>query len=253
MQQLIEMVGICAEVNNAKRKVVAKRIKNGNAPLYFLGYMDLSKQYSTVGVNGFYECIQFLGYDILTKEGQNIALEIMDTSNAENKRYEALFDTPHNCEQVPGENMSIKMADKDKFLGYQDSIDIYSNQFIPLVSSADLLDRIHLQGVFDGHFSGGSILHINVEEPIEDIEILMTLIESAAKQGVVYHAINFVLNECENGHMTVGINEKICSICGKPIVNQYTRVVGFLTNTKNWHQVRREQDFPNRKFYKGLN
>ena len=25
-----------------------------------------------------------------------------------------------------------------------------------------------------------------------------------------------------------------------------------LTNVKNWHQVRREQDFPNRQFYKNI-
>ena len=47
-------------------------------------------------------------------------------------------------------------------------------------------------------------------------------------------------------------NDDICPICGKEIKNKYTRVVGFLTNVKNWHKVRREQDFPNRQFYNGV-
>ena len=78
----------------------------------------------------------------------------------------------------------------------------------------------------------------------------MDLIRTSAKMGVVYHAINYVLSECENGHMTVS-NDDVCTVCGKDIVNKYTRVVGFLTNVKNWHKVRREQDFPNRQFYEG--
>jgi ribonucleoside-triphosphate reductase len=52
--------------------------------------------------------------------------------------------------------------------------------------------------------------------------------------------------------MTVG-KKDICPICGKPIEDNYTRVVGFLTNTKNWNKTRREVDYPNRKWYGGIN
>ena len=77
---------------------------------------------------------------------------------------------------------------------------------------------------------------------------MMDLIESSVKQGVIYQAINYVINVCANGHVTAGSGDK-CSVCGGKIKDKLTRVVGFLTNTKNWHRVRREKDFPNRKFY----
>ena len=48
--------------------------------------------------------------------------------------------------------------------------------------------------------------------------------------------------------MSVGKKE-ICLICGKPIINNYTRVVGFLTNVKNWIETRRNIDYPNRQWY----
>ena len=114
-----------------------------------------------------------------------------------------------------------------------------------------MLDRIYLQGVFDSHFSGGAILHINCDMPVSDYKDISKLIETCAKHHVVYFAINYVLSECEDGHMTV-TNGDTCTICGKPIVNKFTRVVGFLTNVKNWHKVRREKDFPNRQFYHGV-
>ena len=48
--------------------------------------------------------------------------------------------------------------------------------------------------------------------------------------------------------MSVG-KKDLCEVCGKEIVNNYTRVVGFLTNVKNWHKTRREEDYPNRQWY----
>lgn len=252
IEELKRMVEVCARVNNAKRKIVEKRIKNGNEPLYSLEFMDITKQYSTVGVNGFNECIELLGENILESEGQKLALEILDAINEMNAKFQKKYGAPHNCEQVPGENMSIKMAEKDKLLGYQSDYDIYSNQFIPLITNADMLDRIKLQGLFDNRFSGGSICHLNVDSPIERTEDIMDLIRVTARKGVVYFAINYVLSECKNGHLTV-TNGKCCQICGDEIINKYTRVVGFLTNVKNWHKTRRDQDFPNRQFYGGVN
>lgn len=113
-----------------------------------------------------------------------------------------------------------------------------------------MLDRIKLQGLFDQHFSGGSILHINVDTKIEDPDLIVDLLTSSVKCGVIYQAINYVLSECANGHLAVSQSD-VCSICGAPIVNKYTRIVGFLSNIKNWHPARRELDFPNRQFYKG--
>jgi ribonucleoside-triphosphate reductase len=128
---------------------------------------------------------------------------------------------------------------------------MYSNQFIPLTTNADMLDRIKLQGIFDKKFTGGAICHINVETEIEDEQKIVDLIKYCAKQGVVYWAINYNLQECENSHLTVGRNQS-CTICGKPIINNYTRVVGFLTNVKNWNPTRRTIDYPNRVFYKDV-
>jgi ribonucleoside-triphosphate reductase len=248
LEYLVEM---CAKVNNAKRKIVKKRIDNGNHPLYTLGFIDLNTQYSTCGVNGFNEAISFLGEDILTQEGVDLGLRIIDKINKTNDKMQKRYKTPHNCEQIPGEGVSAKFAHKDKLMNFQNELDLYSNQFIPLTTNADLLDRIKLQGVFDKHFSGGSILHCNVENKIENVQDMIDLMLTCSNMNVVYFAINYELNKCENGHMTVGKIDT-CSICGAKVTDKYLRVVGFITNIKNWTKVRREKDHPNRKFYKGI-
>lgn len=251
-QELTRLTNLCAKINHAKRKLVQKRIDNGNHPLYTLGFIDINTQYSTVGINGFNECVEIFDKNILEKDGIEFGLEIIKTINIENDKCAKQLKNAHNCEQIPAESVSIKLANKDKLLKYQDKYDIYSNQFIPLTTSANVLDRIKLQGVFDEHFSGGAIAHINVDTPIEDLNQIENLIKTCAKMGVVYFAINYIIAECKEGHISV-TNGTTCTICGSEIVNKFTRVVGFLTNIRNWHQVRREKDFPNRQWYGGKN
>lgn len=248
-EELGKYVEMCARVNNAKRKIVQKRINNGNHPLYTLGFIDINTQYSTCGINGFNEAIYFLGEDIKTEGGTNLGIDIINYINSINDKMQKRFKAPHNCEQIPGENVSIKLAKKDQMLKYQNEFNIYSNQFIPLIVNADLLDRIRLQGVFDKYFSGGSILHVSCDSKIENVESMKSIINACAEQGVIYFAINYLLRRCVKGHMTVGASN-VCSVCGEEIGDFYTRVVGFLTNIKNWHKVRREEDAPNRQMYR---
>jgi len=252
INRLKNKVKMCAEINAIKRHVIKKRIKNNNLPLYTLGFMDLKKQYSTCGLNGINEAVEIMGMDILSKEGQDFVEKILKVVNAVNKEQEKRFGYPHNCEQTPSENSAIKLAQADRILGYNDKYEFYSNQFIPLTVQTDLLNRILLQGRFDHLMTGGAIMHINVAEQIKDPQDIVDLISSSAKQGVIYQAINYVINVCENGHVSVGRDSETCSICGKKITDKLTRVVGFLTNVRNWHIKRREHDFPDRKFYKGV-
>ena len=247
-EELSNLVVLVARINNAKRRIVQKRIDNGNHPLYDLGYIDINTQYSTCGINGFNEAISFLGEDIKTEKGIQLGLDIINIINVTNDKMQKRFKTPHNCEQIPAENVSIKLAKKDQLLKYQNEYEIYSNQFIPLIVNADLLDRIKLQGIFDKYFSGGSILHISCDEKLESVEEMKLLLQACANKGVIYFAVNYMLRRCENGHMTVG-SDHICPICGKEIEDFFTRVVGFLTNIKNWHKIRREEDAPNRQMY----
>lgn len=236
-----------AKINNAKRKIVQRRIDLGAAPLYTHGYMDITKQYSTFGVTGLYEAVSILGKDILNEDGQDLVMRTLEQINLWVDEAQELYQAPHNCEQVPAESSSVKLAKKDKVLGYDCGVSFYSNQFIPLIAKANMLDRIRLQGKFDGLFSGGAICHVNVGERIEDTKNIEDLIFYAAKSGVVYWAVNYLLRICNDNHTWVGSDR--CPICGKEWSEEITRVVGFFTNVKNWNKVRREEDRPNRQFY----
>lgn len=248
LHRIKDLVLDCQLVNQAKRNIIKRTIKAGSQPLYSLGYMELKRQYSTFGVIGLYEALEILGYDIMTKEGQDYVLEILNVINTTNKELQDKYKAPQNCEQIPGENVSVKLAKKDRALGYNDKYTLYSNQFIPLIKRVNMFDRIAIQALFDKYFSGGAICHLNVNQEITDVNTMQNLIHASVKEGVVYFAVNFVLQECENKHMFVG-NIDACPHCGGKIIGTFTRVVGFLTKVDNWIPERREVDFPNRQFY----
>ena len=252
IDKLKELTETSIKINHAKKDILQKRIDMKALPLYDYGFMNMQKQYATTGLNGINEAIEILGQDILEEGGQSICMDILKTVNKINDKADTKYKYAHNTEQTPSENSSIKLAQKDKLMKLQDSYELYSNQFIPLITQADMLDRIKLQGLFDNQFSGGAISHINIENRIDDTDLLVDLINATVKKGVVYHAINYNLQKCEDGHMSVGKSE-ICPVCGKPITDNYSRIVGFLVNMKNAHKVRRTHDIPNRQFYKGIN
>jgi ribonucleoside-triphosphate reductase len=248
---LTDLVETGIKINNTKRFLLKKRISSKSLPLYELGFMSLDTQYSTIGVTGLNEACEFMGLNILNQDGQDFIIKLLDTINTLNDKAAKKYNSPHNLEQTPSENSAIKMAAKDKLLGYQDKFELYSNQFIPLTTRADILDRIKLQGMFDSKMSGGAICHLNIETKIEDYTLIENLIKVSAKAGVVYTAINYNIQRCINEHLTVGKNEN-CSICNGEITDNFSRVVGFLVNTKNFHKTRREIDYPNRVWYGDL-
>lgn len=246
---LRQSTGTASRINHAKRTFIKDRIERGSLPLYTLGFMDLSRQYSTCGFTGLHEALSILGFDMLTEEGLQAAEDTLTVINETNAKLSKTLGTPHNMEQVPAESSAVKLAKKDALLGLNpEGIPLYSNQFLPLwEEGADLLDRIRVQGRLDGHCTGGAICHLNVATAITDQAVMEALIHHAAASGAVYFAVNYQINRCAQGHMTVG-RDDACPVCGAPVIDTFTRVVGFLTNTKHWNKTRREHDWPERTF-----
>lgn len=223
----------------AHRQTLQSEIDNGLLPLYNLGFMDLKTQFSTVGIIGFYEAMSILGYDISEESNIPIAQDIIKFMNDINDESSDRDGFLYNLEQIPGESAAIKLAQKDNLVyGTEMDYEMYSNQFIPLIKKVPLATRIKAQGAFDHSMSGGSILHINLAEKVQSLDMLLTLMDYAVENNVVYFAPNYNIQKCENGHVTVGKSE-VCPECGAKVVENYTRVVGFYTPVSTWKKERR--------------
>ncbi len=237
-------------VLKAHRRLIKDRIDGGFLPLYAFGWMDLSKQYGTVGLLGSYEYLTNLGKDITIEEDRKVLLDKLSHIEEKILQWQAEDDTPYNIESIPGESMAVRLAEIDTILEHNpDEHTLYSNQYLPLTAEASLHDRLVIQGEFDSLTSGGAILHINVddEKPIGERQY-RRLIKVAKDHNVKYFGVNYAYSECSAGHMVVGKHDT-CTVCEANIVEQYCRVVGFITPVSAWNKVRRIEEFPERVFY----
>jgi len=232
------------------RQLLKFNIESGTLPLYNTGWINLKRQYSTVGFVGLHE--YFINKDMNPLEEKTILEGISLLKKIEEKlvSWQEKEGDIWNCEQIPGESQCVKLARLDTLLGYNpQNLPLYSNQYLPLWEDASIYDRFKLQGKFDSHTTGGAILHINVQDnkPLSPVQF-KALLEQARTSGTVYFAINLAFSECEDHHYSIG-QQETCPVCQKPIVNQYTRVVGYLSKVSAWNKTRRTYDYPKRHFY----
>lgn len=249
--ELDKNIEYAQEVNRCKMNFIKRDIKNGNLPMYDLRFVELDKQYATLGINGLYECCQELGYDYRLEKNRDFVKSLLQHINILNDKLGEEMNHIVNIEQIPAENVAVKLANIDKKLGLNSKYDIYANQFIPLdiTTEGGILDRISIQGELDEYFSGGSILHINLDQECKDEDLFLDLGKYAIENGVRYFGINYATNHCNNcGGTFVGKLEE-CPHCQSKNFETWCRTVGYMVPVENYNKVRR-QEFERRVFYK---
>ena len=244
-EELFNLTLLAQEVNYAKRCMLKNSIAKGHLPLYSNGYMDLSKQFSTTGFIGLYECCEEFGHDITTPDGLKIATETLSVLEKANDTVSEKYRIPCNLEGIPGENTCHKLALKDKILGYNEKYDLYSNQFIPLNKRCNLLDRINLSSIMDQYCSGGSIMAITVDSKI-NADSMRDIASAIIEQGVKYFSFNYEINQCKDCHSIFVGRVKTCPECNSENIDKFERVVGFCVKKTSWSKVRQEE---NRQVY----
>jgi ribonucleoside-triphosphate reductase len=234
------------DILDVHRLIIQDNIVNNKLPLYTHKFMDLNRQFSTIGFIGINEACELMGYDILDEKGSQFAKSILDKINQLNKARTKEDGFIRNIEQIPGESAAIHLAKKDKLLFSNHSYTMYANQYIPLWKNVDVQQRIKAQGMFDSQCGGGAICHLNVNDSLTKDQMKILII-GAAKQGVIYFAVNICQGRCSNcGKLFIGRFEK--SPCHNADMIQFLRVVGFLTPVSNWIPERREE-YKIRQFY----
>jgi len=249
MKLLEHRIDLSQDILDIHRETIQKHIDNGRLPLYKYHYMELNKQFSTIGFIGLHEALEIMGVSIKDEEGKRRAMEILQLMNKMNDSRTKKDGNIRNVEQIPGESAAPNFAKKDAILfneikGYK----LYSNQYIPLVENVDMIDRINAQGLFDSAdtCSGGSILHINLDSKVSTNQ-MADIIRYAASQGVIYFAVNYGISVCSNcGKTFIGKFDK--SPCHNADTEKWLRIVGFMTPVSSWGTERR-QEFDKRQFY----
>ncbi|GAB1358988.1 hypothetical protein MASR1M31_07670 [Porphyromonadaceae bacterium] len=236
---LEEVVDLVHKVQIAYNDNLKYMQQKGMLPLFDAGYINMARQYLTIGVNGLVEAAEFMGIEINDNpQYEAFVQEILGLIERYNKKYktkEILF----NCEMIPAENVGVKHAKWDKESGYVTKRACYNSYFyIVEDESLNIVDKFRMHGRrYIQHLTGGSALHLNLEEHLSK-EQYRHLLRVATQEGCNYFTFNIpntVCNDC--GHIDKR-NMKVCPSCGSENLDYLTRIIGYMKRVSNFSQPR---------------
>lgn len=252
---LIEVLDRVYKYHNAYNQLLWDMYEARLMPAYDAGFINLDKQYLTIGLNGLNQAAEFLGLKCThNKEYGEFCHIIFGTVKEQN----ALHKTPHtmfNTEQVPAESLAVKNYNWDKEDGYwvPDDTNLYASYiFKPNDKNISVLDKIAMHGrdYIGDYLDGGAAAHINLEEHLSTKQY-DRLLRHAAENGCQYLTFNIPISQCDDcGHIVNAPVDK-CPKCGSEKITTITRIIGYLTAVKNWSDGRRKE-FKTRVFNKSI-
>ena len=234
----------------AFNEIIKDFLKAEMLDVYRAGFIDMKRQYLTVGVNGMTEAAEFLGLTISPnddyKEFVNMLLETINICNRRDKTKEAMF----NTEFVPAENLAGKNYNWDKKDGYYVSPRhvLYSSYFYnPEDNGLSMIDKFKLHGEeYVRYLDGGSALHMNIQEHLTKDQYRQ-LLNVAAHYGTNYFTFNCRNTVCNNcGYISKDTLTK-CPKCGSNNLDYLTRVIGYLKRISSFAEIRQQEAY--QRFY----
>ena len=222
--------------------------ERGLLPLFDAGYINIKRQYLTIGVNGIVEAAESLGITIGDNdEYANFVERILSLIEHYNKKYRSK-DLLFNCEMIPAENVGVKHARWDREDGYCVPRDCYNSYFYVVENkNIDPIEKFRLHGRrYIDHLTGGSALHCNLEEHLSQAQY-RHLLRVAAQEGCNYFTFNIPNTLCNHcGHIDKRYLSK-CPHCESQDVDYLTRIIGYLKRVSNFSIDRQRE--AERRYY----
>ena len=247
---LSEVIDLCHKVQLAYNENLKDMQAHGMLPLFDAGYINIARQYLTIGINGLVEAAEFMGLKITPNDDYlHFVQGILSLVEKYNKKYRTK-DVMFNCEMIPAENVGVKHAKWDREDGYFVPRDCYNSYFYVVEDdSLNIIDKFKLHGApYIEHLTGGSALHMNLEEHLSKAQYAQ-LLRVAAKEGCNYFTFNIpntICNDC--GHIDKRYLKE-CPHCHSKNVDYMTRIIGYLKRVSNFSQARQEEAA--RRYYAG--
>ena len=242
IEYLDDIVDLMHKVQLAYNENLKEMLAKGMLPLFDAGYVNLKRQYLTIGVNGMVEAAESLGITISDNaEYERFVGDVLGVVERLNRQYRSK-DVMFNCEMIPAENVGVKHARWDREDGYYVPRDCYNSYFYVVEDTqTDIIEKFRLHGRrYIEHLTGGSALHMNLDEHLSQPQYRQ-LLRVAAKEGCNYFTFNVpntLCNEC--GHITKHHLQE-CPRCHSHNVDYLTRIIGYLKRVSNFSLDRQKE------------
>lgn len=215
---------------------------NGLLPVYDAGFINMNKQYLTIGINGLNQAAEFIGLKCNKNKDYEEFCNLIFTTIKEQNQLHKTKELMFNTEFTPCESAAIKLYNRDKKDKYwvPDDTNLYASYiFKPNDKEISILDKIYLHGrTFCGdNLDGGSAAHLNLDAHLS-VEQYRKLLKYAADVGCKYFTFNVPNCECKDCGFIAKQPFDRCPKCNSTNISLWDRVIGYLTEIKNWSKGR---------------
>lgn len=219
-----------------------------------------TNHFSTIGLVGMNEaCVNFLGKNITSTEGNAFAEKVMDFMLDKLDEYIAETGHNYNLEATPAESTSYRLAKSDAHLfpdihtasgtASDKETPYYTNStHLPVNFTDDIFEYLDLQDNLQTKYTGGTVVHVFVGEKITDIEAVKSLIRNiCTNYELPYFSLTPTFSICpEHGYIPGEHFE--CEKCNN-LCEVYSRIVGYLRPVSQWNEGK-QAEYSARKSFK---
>jgi ribonucleoside-triphosphate reductase (formate) len=230
VDELLELGKASLEI---KRKVIQRHMDNGLFP-YTKRYLGtLRNHFSTLGVNGINEMIRnFTGdvHDITTERGASLAVRLLDHIRARMLEFQDQTGNMYNLEATPAEGTTYRFAKEDR-KRYPDILQAgtpdmpyYTNSSqLPVGFTDDPFEALERQEELQRKYTGGTVLHLYMTEPVSSPNACRTLVKRALSRfRLPYITVSPTFSICPKHGYLSGSHE-FCPKCDADIIERKTR------------------------------
>ncbi|WP_440906692.1 anaerobic ribonucleoside-triphosphate reductase (plasmid) [Catenovulum sp. SX2] len=227
----------------AYRKLIEQYLTHGLLPVYDAGFIQLDKQFLTIGINGMVEAAESLG---LTASNNADYIEFVQKQlkiiYQSNRQASTHWGYKFNTEFVPAENLGVKNSKWDKKAGLSVNRDCYNSYFYAVEdNSINIADKFILHGKKLNQFlDGGSALHLNLEEYPDQAQYYR-IYQMAAHAGCNYWTTNIKITICNTCNHIDKRTHHNCPKCHSNNVDWATRVIGYLKRVSSFSSPRQQE------------
>lgn len=223
MARLDHLLELGRDVLETKRKVVQRYIDQGLYP-YTRRYLGtLRNHFSTLGVNGINEMIRNFtddAEDVTTAAGHALAVRLLDRVRDRMTEFQEQTGHLYNLEATPAEGTTYRFAREDRkryptiLQAGTEAQPYYTNSSqLPVGHTDDPFHALELQETLQGKYTGGTVLHLYMNEAVSSAGACKQLVRRALSNfRLPYITVTPTFSICPNHGYLAGHHE-FCPKC----------------------------------------
>ncbi len=235
-ERLDHLMDLASSTLEKKRIKIAELMERGLFP-YSKRYLGgLGNHFSTIGVNGVNEAIRNFTHDkedITTEWGHAFAKRLLAHMRERLVQYQEKTGNLYNLEATPAEGTTYRFAKEDRkrfsniIQAGTDKNPYYTNSSqLPVSHTQDAFQALEEQADLQSMYTGGTVLHLYMNEKISSGEVCATLVKRALTNfHLPYITITPTFSVCPNHGYLAG-EHFVCEKCGEAC-EVWTRVMGY--------------------------